>query len=76
MEPLNHHPVNTTAITLRSFLHASGISLALPFLDAMLTRSVRAAVVAKPPRRFIAVCGKEMDKFGSSTKAGVTGFET
>jgi len=48
--------MNTTAITRRSFLRASGISLALPFLDAMLPRSLRAAA-ATPPRRFIAVCG-------------------
>jgi len=49
--------MNTSALTRRSFLRASGISLALPFLDAMLPRSLRAAVAAKPPRRFIAVCG-------------------
>jgi len=45
-----------TAITRRSFLRASGISLALPFLDAMLPRSLRAAAAATPPRRFIAMC--------------------
>jgi len=43
------------ALTRRSFLRASGISLALPFLDAMLPRSLRAAA-ATPPRRFIAMC--------------------
>src|SRR5207253_230307 len=42
-------------ISRRAFLRGTGVSLALPFLDAMLPRSIFAAA-AKPPKRLVAVC--------------------
>ena len=42
-------------LSRRTFLRGTGISLALPFLDAMLPRAMRAAAVA-PPNRLVTVC--------------------
>ncbi|MEZ0275228.1 MAG: DUF1552 domain-containing protein [Roseimicrobium sp.] len=42
-------------LSRRSFLRGSGISLALPFLDAMWSRSMLAAD-APPPKRLVTVC--------------------
>jgi len=42
-------------ISRRAFLRAGGVSLALPFLDAMLPRA-RAAAAAPPPRRMVCIC--------------------
>ncbi len=39
----------------RSFLRGTGVSLALPFLDAMLPRTLRAAG-AQPPKRMVFAC--------------------
>ena len=43
------------AISRRAFLRAGGVSLALPFLEAMMPR-VRGAVVASPPKRTVCIC--------------------
>src|SRR3954463_4511576 len=40
----------------RTFLHAAGVSLALPWLDAFVPSRARAAAVADPPRRMICIC--------------------
>ena len=45
----------TRHLSRRTFLRASGVSLALPYLDAMLPR-VRGAENARRPRRMICVC--------------------
>jgi hypothetical protein len=45
----------TQPLTRRHFLRGSGISLALPFLDAMWSRRALAAQVA-PPKRLVTVC--------------------
>ncbi len=45
----------TRAISRRHFLRASGISLGLPFLDAMLPRTWAAATPPQP-RRMICIC--------------------
>lgn len=44
-----------TRMDRRAFLRGSGISLALPFLDAMWSRSMLAAD-APPPKRLVTVC--------------------
>ncbi len=44
------------AISRRSFLRAAGVTLALPFLDAMRPAFVRAASLPPAPRRMLAVC--------------------
>lgn len=43
------------ALSRRTFLRGSGISLALPFLDAMWSRSMLAAD-SPPPKRLVTVC--------------------
>ena len=43
------------ALSRRTFIRGSGISLALPFLDAMWSRSMLAAD-APPPKRLVTVC--------------------
>lgn len=43
------------AISRRSFLRAGGVTLALPFLDAMLPRAWSAAA-APQPRRMVCIC--------------------
>ncbi len=43
------------ALSRRTFLRASGVALALPFLDAMRARTL-AADVAPAPRRMICIC--------------------
>ncbi len=40
----------------RKFLHAAGVSLALPWLDAFVPTTARGAAVAGPPRRMICIC--------------------
>ncbi len=45
----------TASFSRRSFLHGAGVSLAMPFLDAMLPRSLRAAGVT-PPKRMVFAC--------------------
>ena len=52
MTPLHHSPA---PLSRRTFLRAAGVSLALPMLDAMLPRSLRAAA-AVPPQRMICIC--------------------
>lgn len=44
-----------TAISRRAFLRAGGVSLALPFLDAMMPR-VWGAATAPPPKRMVCIC--------------------
>lgn len=43
-------------LTRRTFLRSSGISLALPFLDAMQPRSAAATAASSAPKRLITVC--------------------
>src|SRR6187551_3528391 len=43
-------------LSRRTFLRASGIAMALPFLEAMVPRSARAAAAVRTPRRMVAVC--------------------
>ena len=43
------------AISRRAFLHGSGVSLALPFLEAMMPR-VSSAAAAAPPKRMVFAC--------------------
>ena len=43
------------AISRRAFLHGSGVSLALPFLEAMMPR-VSSAAGATPPKRMVFAC--------------------
>ena len=45
-----------TILSRRMFLRATGVSLALPLLDAMLPRAFAAAGGAEVPRRMVAVC--------------------
>src|SRR6478672_11041380 len=40
----------------RNFLRGAGVSMALPFLDAMLPRRALAAATADTPRRMVCVC--------------------
>ncbi len=49
--------MNTSSQTMsrRAFLRASGVSLALPFLDAMMSRAF-ADEAAKQPKRMICIC--------------------
>jgi hypothetical protein len=42
--------------TRRQFLRAAGVSLALPWLDALTPRLARAAAAAAVPRRMICIC--------------------
>lgn len=43
------------ALSRRSFLRATGVTLALPWLEAMVPAFARGATAARPPRRFVAV---------------------
>lgn len=45
----------TSTLSRRTFLRSSGVSLALPFLDAMWGRRALAAEVA-PPKRLVTIC--------------------
>ncbi len=47
--------ITRPALSRRSFLHGSGVSLALPFLEAMLPRHAGAAG-ATPPKRMVFAC--------------------
>lgn len=47
--------ITRPALSRRSFLHGSGVSLALPFLEAMLPRNAGAAG-ATPPKRMVFAC--------------------
>jgi hypothetical protein len=47
--------LSSASLTRRAFLRGTGVSLALPFLDAMWTRPVVAAGT-NPPRRLVTVC--------------------
>lgn len=47
--------IQSPAFSRRTFLRGSGISLALPFLDAMWSRSMLAAD-APPPKRLVTLC--------------------
>jgi hypothetical protein len=40
----------------RNFLRAAGVSLALPWLDALTPRRAFGAAEAKPPRRMVCIC--------------------
>src|SRR6187402_3195566 len=58
------------ACSRRTFLRASGVALALPFLEAMMPAFSRAATVAPKPRRMLGVCnnlGLVPDKFFPTT---------
>ena len=44
-----------TAVNRRAFLRGMGVSLALPFLDALQPLRGAAAAAAAPPRRFLAI---------------------
>jgi hypothetical protein len=43
-------------ISRRNFLRAAGVSLALPWLDAMAPSRAFGAPAAKPPRRMVCIC--------------------
>jgi hypothetical protein len=43
-------------LSRRTFLRGSGVSLALPFLDAMWGRKALAAADAVPPKRLVTIC--------------------
>ncbi|MDB6007355.1 MAG: signal peptide protein [Prosthecobacter sp.] len=47
--------ITRPAISRRAFLHGSGVSLALPFLEAMMPRNASAAA-AVPPKRMVFAC--------------------
>ncbi len=47
--------ITRPAISRRAFLHGSGVSLALPFLEAMMPRGAHAADAA-PPKRMVFAC--------------------
>jgi len=52
------HPIHRKHVARRSFLRASGVALALPWLDAMvpaLATRAQAAAANAPPKRFLAV---------------------
>lgn len=46
----------TTPISRRRFLRATGVTMALPLLDAVLPRRTRAAEAASVPRRMVCIC--------------------
>ncbi len=45
-----------THLPRRAFLRGAGITLALPFLEAMTPAFARAATTPRPPKRFVAMC--------------------
>lgn len=45
-----------SSLSRRAFLRGTGVSLALPFLDAMWPRRAAAAAAATTPRRMVTVC--------------------
>ena len=47
--------ISRPTLSRRSFLHGSGVSLALPFLDAMMPR-LSSAAAATPPKRMVFAC--------------------
>ncbi len=47
--------ITRPALSRRAFLHGSGVSLALPFLEAMMPRAASAAGAA-PPKRMVFAC--------------------
>ena len=47
--------ITRPVISRRAFLHGSGVSLALPFLEAMMPRNAGAAA-AVPPKRMVFAC--------------------
>ena len=47
--------ITRSAISRRTFLHGSGVSLALPFLEAMMPR-LSSAAAAAPPKRMVFAC--------------------
>ncbi|MDI1310749.1 DUF1552 domain-containing protein [Prosthecobacter sp.] len=47
--------ITRPAISRRAFLHGSGVSLALPFLEAMMPR-LSSAAAATPPKRMVFAC--------------------
>src|SRR5262245_29478173 len=44
------------ALSRRSFLRGAGVTLSLPFLEAMTPAFTRAATAAQSPQRFVAMC--------------------
>lgn len=47
--------ITRPALSRRAFLHGSGVSLALPFLEAMMPR-LSSAAAATPPKRMVFAC--------------------
>lgn len=46
----------TSHVSRRTFLRGTGVSLALPFLDAMWGRKALAAAYTVPPKRLVTIC--------------------
>jgi hypothetical protein len=44
------------SLTRRALLQNSGVALALPWLESLLPRSIRAASETEPPRRMVFIC--------------------
>jgi hypothetical protein len=53
--PVPHLPV-ASSLNRRSFLHAAGVSLALPLLEAFRPRRLLAAADESVPRRMVCIC--------------------
>jgi hypothetical protein len=65
----------TSSLSRRAFLRGTGVSLALPFLDAMWSRRLMAAN-ATPPKRMVTVCASlgiyPVDFFPTETGSNYT----
>ncbi|MDQ3622697.1 MAG: DUF1552 domain-containing protein [Verrucomicrobiota bacterium] len=48
--------IDRTHLSRRAFLRGAGITLSLPFLEAMTPAFARAAAATQPPKRFVAMC--------------------
>ncbi len=48
--------LNSAPLSRRTFLRGTGVSLALPFLEAMFPARAAAAAAALPPKRMVAIC--------------------
>lgn len=50
------HASSPDRLSRRNFLRAAGVSLALPWLDALAPAAARGAPAATPPRRMVCIC--------------------
>jgi hypothetical protein len=53
---MSPHIATRSALSRRAFLRGTGISLSLPFLEAMTPAFTRAAAATQVPQRFVAMC--------------------